>query len=501
MAKVKTNEKVKAVGNFKLNYVYFKKLKGLEDVKIVFTKPLTAIIGVNGCGKTTIIHALACAYQPTDEGHGENHRFPEFFIPNTDALWQGSEFTIENEKKNSNQVILKTYKKSLDRWMPSYDSRPRRNVYYIGIDTCLHEIEKKTTLTRISYSSMYKNDDQSTKVINTAGGILNIPYKMLLENTFKKKHFNGVELDCGLKYSSLSMGTGEQRTIKILRTVLNAEKHSLILIDEIDLLLHISALRALIKELYKIAKSNELQIIFTTHSLEMANLTNFVGIQYLYKINGDGITAKSFVYDSINTDLIYNLIGECQRPLKIFVEDNLAKCIINQTLRIFNMKSKADVIIYGSASNAFTIAAAEIIKKSNYNDVLVVLDGDVYSSDDEKEKQINRKLSGNEQYGDDKRKKALSLIKQFNLLNKVKPEEFFFGLLKKYVNKEDEIYKAALNMNAVNDSHDWINKICIKLNESEEILISKIISFSKESEEWQKYIQPIGEWLESKKSI
>ena len=56
--------------------VFFKKLKGLNNVKIEFTKPLTAIMGVNGSGKTTVIHALACIYQP--DGNGENHKFPEF---------------------------------------------------------------------------------------------------------------------------------------------------------------------------------------------------------------------------------------------------------------------------------------------------------------------------------------------------------------------------------------------------------------------------------------
>lgn len=47
-----------------LKSVYFKKLKGLHDIKIEFSETLTAIMGVNGIGKTTVIHALACIYQP-----------------------------------------------------------------------------------------------------------------------------------------------------------------------------------------------------------------------------------------------------------------------------------------------------------------------------------------------------------------------------------------------------------------------------------------------------
>lgn len=128
-----------------LKSVFFKKLKGLNDVKIEFTKPLTAIMGVNGAGKTTVIHALACIYRP--DGNGENHKFPEYFVPNTDALWQGSEFHVVNEVegKDRTRVILpsRKYEKAFDRWAPRYDDRPKRNIYYIGIDTCLPEIEKK----------------------------------------------------------------------------------------------------------------------------------------------------------------------------------------------------------------------------------------------------------------------------------------------------------------------------------------------------------------------
>lgn len=106
-----------------------------------------------------------------------------------------------------------------------------------------------------------------------------------MENTFESKHFIGVELDSSLKYSSLSMGTGEQKTIKILEKILNAEPYSLILIDEIDLLLHVSSLKQLIHKLDEIAQDKQLQILFTTHALELVKLTHYVGIQYISNIS------------------------------------------------------------------------------------------------------------------------------------------------------------------------------------------------------------------------
>ena len=48
-----------------LDKVSFTRLKGLHNVEISFVdKPVTAIFGVNGCGKTTVLHALACLYRP-----------------------------------------------------------------------------------------------------------------------------------------------------------------------------------------------------------------------------------------------------------------------------------------------------------------------------------------------------------------------------------------------------------------------------------------------------
>jgi len=479
--------------------VFFKKLKGLNNIKIEFTKPLTAIMGVNGSGKTTVIHALACVYQP--DGNGENHKFPEFFIPNTDASWQGSEFSVVNEieDQNKNHIITpsKKYEKAFDRWNPRYDSRPKRNVYYIGIDSCMPEIEKSTATSRIGYASNNRTDRISKKAAEVAAYILNKDYDLLIDNEYQKKHFLGVSTKSGLKYSSLSMGTGEQRTIKIIEKVLNAEPYSLILIDEIDLLLHVCALRRLIERLNTLAKDKHLQIVFTTHSLEILDLKEHVCLQYIdVQRKSDG-TSNMLVYNSPNSDIIRKLTGQNSKPINICVEDIYSQAIIKTILRKHSISAKASIIKYGSAANAFSLIAGQHMAGIDLSNWLVVLDGDKYRNLDEKEAQMKKAYSGTEVDIEQRRSEALACVSQYYLPEHTAPEEFLYSLLIKCENN-NEIVKTALDINAVNDTHHLISAIKEQLQENMDTLVSQIVCMVEHTEEWKAYISPIENWIKSR---
>lgn len=481
--------------------VYFEKLKGLTEVNIKFKKPLTAIMGVNGSGKTTVIHALACIYRP--DGQGENHKFPEFFVPNTDALWMGSRFHVINEiEKNGIREILpsRIYSKTFDRWNPRYDDRPKRNVYYIGIDSCLPEIEKKTETTRIKYTSRNRDDRSSRKVLRYAAYILNKDYDQLIDNEYHAKHFLGVHTQSGLKYSSLSMGTGEQRTIKILEKMFAAEPYSLILIDEIDLLLHVCALKRLVEKLYEIATEKHLQVVFTTHSLEILKLKEYVGLQYIELIKKADSSKKILVYDEPNCDIIQNLTGSCDRPIQIYVEDDFSQAIVKTVVRDKKMSSKVSILKFGSAMNAFTLAASKVMCEECLDNVLLVLDGDVCKSFEEKKTQMKKVYSGTEEGIDEKRGHAIDCITQYNLPDGLKPEEFMYNLLIS-CHEDDEIVKEAFKLEMVDDSHRLISIIGENLQENIETLVAHIVSLIKESDQWKDYIRPISDWLDEHKEV
>jgi len=235
------------MNKIEITSIDIKELKGLKSLNISFDKPLTAIMGVNGSGKSTIIHALACCFSPETDW-GENWKFSYFFTPNPNASWKNSRFTLHFNivEKAETRHESRLYHKDTDRWAPRYANRPIRDTIYLGIDSCLPEIEILSSTSRITYSTNSLKDKTSKKIVTDAAIILNKDYAELTSNTTATRALIGVKTQTNLVYSSLSMGSGEQRIFKILKAVHTAPAYSMILIDEIDLLLHPSALYKLI---------------------------------------------------------------------------------------------------------------------------------------------------------------------------------------------------------------------------------------------------------------
>ena len=103
-----------------LKEIRIQKLKGINNLCLKFDKNLVALMGVNGSGKSTVLHALACSYSPYEKG--ENYKFSYFLHRIPDASWKGSCFTIVNYDLNEKKEVSKKFEKKGDRWA-RYDSR------------------------------------------------------------------------------------------------------------------------------------------------------------------------------------------------------------------------------------------------------------------------------------------------------------------------------------------------------------------------------------------
>ena len=486
-----------SVQHIVLKDISIRSLKGIKDCSISIDGPLTAIMGINGIGKSTILHALACSFR-SENGNGEERKFFSFFPPNTNSTWKDSRFTITysvvDGQGNTIRNGFTEYQKTSDRWTPRYDRQQKKNTFYLGIDTCTPDIELVKDK-KVSYVTTNRDDKTAKKIIEKASLILNKDYRLLTNNKTARKSFIGVITGNDIKYTSLSMGAGEQRVFRILDVISKAPIYSLILIDEIDLLLHPEALKKLIKEIYESADNKHLQVVFTTHSLIMNDVKQFVKIKYL-----DWHEEKVDVYDGIASLGWRMLSGDNKKPIHVFVEDELSSTIVKKIARELNALHKIKVGMFGAAENAFTLAASMIIREDNIDNTLIVLDGDIYRTDDEKRQQIKKHYSGTEESADEKRKQAISIISQYALPEDKNPEQFLHGVLCD-MDDEDEIISIAKSIHAVKDNHEWIAKIAQEIDYSSETIISAIIDKCSKSDKWEGYVQPVKQWIEQRKNL
>lgn len=202
-----------SISEHKILSMRVENLKNLKNLEIDFKgKNVTAILGPNGNGKSTILHALASAFSPLDNGKGENYKFSDFFLPNTDANWNESSLSITYSYKDAGVVHTtdREYRKTQVRWTPRYANRFKREVYYIGIDKCVPMIESEKKQSKITYATQALQSSQITSILEKASYILNKRYIQMNSCQTTSKEFIGVEV-ANLKYSALSMSAGEQK--------------------------------------------------------------------------------------------------------------------------------------------------------------------------------------------------------------------------------------------------------------------------------------------------
>ncbi|MCD9467297.1 AAA family ATPase [Photobacterium iliopiscarium] len=478
----------------KLELLKVRKLKNLIDLEIDFTgSPVTAILGPNGNGKSTVLHILASAYKPIDSG--ENHKFSNFFLPNTDALWDDSYLEIIHSYRDGPTVYnnVKTIYEKTRRWMPVYARRPERDLFYIGIEKCVPMIEMEKKQTKINYATSEVSENVFVTILQKASQILNRRYLKYNVHTASGKDFMGVEVD-GLRYSALSMSAGEQKVFHILKTLFNAPKNALILIDELDLLLHDKAMMSLINVIYERATEKSLQVVFTTHRESVIALSDIVNIRHLLSTSN-----KTLCFNETTPDAINRLTGNQPKPIEVFVEDNLSAAIVTKVASKLGGKRLVSIQRFGAASNSFTAVSGLLFSNQDISSTLFVLDGDVYSTDDEKIQRLNKVITGTDDLAENYKAQAMEVIKQYQLPNNMKPEPYLHNIISNlgFTDNEEhqEIIDAANEIVVADESHKYINDIIDRLGLDRGVGLAKVIDLIATTPEWLEYTADVQAWL------
>ena len=161
--------------------------------------------------------------------------------------------------------------------------------------------------------------------------------------------------------SQFELSTGEFLLINLLHLLNNllvrtnnSEKLNLILIDEIELALHPSAIKRLVELTRSIAEKYSVAIYFSTHSLEIINSLPIENLFYLHQISKDSIRCETPCYPAYITRDIYTHSGY---DVLILVEDDLAKFLVNRFIEKNRLDSnkRIQVIPVGGYDNTLEL--------------------------------------------------------------------------------------------------------------------------------------------------
>lgn len=356
--------------------------------EIEFDYPVTAITGMNGSGKTTIAQLLLCGYNKLPGSEFSQYSIGDFFRASLadKTLFKDNASVIYrylNDIDLFQEKFVILTKKS--KGWSDYRLRPNRAVIYINPASYLPKYIVKS-------SSTIPDEDKADSVImerheiedgkkwisNILGNAYDDVFFQITKDEIgidKGKRFRNTQFCVAerynVKYSEGNMGFGEGRVIRMVARLESCPKNSLVVLDEPDIGLHVSAQRELTKYLKSVSFRRGHQILFSTHSSEMVDELPPEGRKMLER-DRSGVS----VINNISSTHMRNALSDSRDGfLIVCVEDKFSKNLLEEIVitRRSDLFRRIKITYIGDFRAVRN--AVEYLRKSDVA-VLGVLDGD-----------------------------------------------------------------------------------------------------------------------------
>ena len=360
--------------------------RGLNALDVQFHYPITAICGKNGAGKSTITALACCAFHNKTTGYklpkrrNSYYTFSDFFIQHSSEAPPGDleiRYTIaHNSWKGATPKHptwagdgVQSRRKSKGGKWNDYDGRAHRNVVFLGIERVVPHAERSQSR---SYSKSFKDvplRGWEKSVMTAVGSILGKTYDDFRYVVHSKYSLPIVQ--CGkVVYSGFNMGAGENALFDIFSVIYSAGAGSLIVIDEIELGLHVEAQRKLIGCLKDVCESLHIQLICTTHSSDILDALPEDARLYVESVSGNTrITA------GVSSEFAFSKLSAINgQEADVLVEDDVARAILLAALPA-NARTRVTITIIGSAG-ALSRQLAATFLRGEIKPVVALFDGD-----------------------------------------------------------------------------------------------------------------------------
>ncbi|MCX8996400.1 AAA family ATPase [Rhizobiaceae bacterium BDR2-2] len=361
--KVKKLSYEKYLPNLRLSNV-----RSFTNQTINFDFPVTAIIGTNGGGKSTILGAAALAYKDVKPGEF----FPKSNIGDTSMANWRIDYDIIDRKMNKTGRIQRNARFVSAKWRR--DTVMERNVVVIPIQRTVpaNEQTKFKQFVGIAKNTEIVKTPIDEAVIGYVSRILGKDAKNYERVSLKSDPLKNILIGMHQKndYSQFHFGAGEASIIEMVSRIEGATDNSLILIEEIENGLHPLATRKMVEYLFDVATRKKAQIIFTTHSEYALDVLPPKAIWAC--IDGTAYQGK------LTIESLRALKGTVSQNAAIFVEDDFAKDLVEEMLRQYARDIFDQVRVHKAGGYPFVV---EVLKHHNANptvtaQAVAVIDGD-----------------------------------------------------------------------------------------------------------------------------
>ena len=355
-----------------LSKLSMKNIRAFEDEIISFDFPVTALIGPNGGGKSSVLGSAGCSYKCIKPGQF----FPKSSIgDNSMAGWK-IEYEIIDKSVNQRQIIKRSSSFKRSKWVRG--DLLDREVVYFGIERTVPAGEKdkfnklKNRTYQFNGELLSLSQDVSREIERILGkDVNNFKVAQFDENAEFFIGFNN-----GNNYSEFHFGAGESSIIRMIEKIEAAQNDSLVLIEEIENGLHPIATKRMVEYLIDVAKRKNIQSIFTTHSDYALEIIPDEAIWAC--LNGKLKQGK------LSIESLRAISGRVDKNLAIFVEDDFAKNWVDSILREKMGEEAEQIETYSVAGDGNAVSTH---KNHNSNPAigfksLCIIDGDSRQEDD-----------------------------------------------------------------------------------------------------------------------
>lgn len=289
--------------------------RSIKDKTIEFDFPVTAIVGPNGGGKTTIAGAAAILYKDIA---------PSLFFAKSGKYdssmlnWK-IEYEAIDKVVKTNDTIRRTAKYHNLKWGRN---TLNRKVLIFGVSRTVPAAERNEL--RRCVSNNFSVPEENVSVLSEAvaksvSAILDkdvSKFKRISIDTRGNISLLSGENKDGESFSEFHFGAGESSIIRMVLALETAETNSLVIIEEIENGLHPVATIRMVEYLIELAERKQIQAIFTTHSNDA--LIPLPNNAIWASVNGELYKGK------LDIRSLRAISGQISSKLVVFVEDEFA---------------------------------------------------------------------------------------------------------------------------------------------------------------------------------